>query len=142
MPHEQYITLETARLAKQAGFDWEVNARYAILAKCTVTETTIFREITDFPLQNYNRFDDTFSAPTQAVLQRWLREVKNREVVVDIDPRIAHCYEPMIGTVNKYADDNTPAVKWQRISERQYPTFEAALEAGLQKCLTIIIEQQ
>ena len=84
----------------------------------------------------------TISAPTQAVLQRWLREVKNREVIVDIALLIAHCYEPMLGIVNRYATDNMPAVVWKRIDDaRKYPTYEAALETGLQKCLTLINEE-
>ena len=114
MTHEQFITLETAKLAKQAGFDWYND-----------------------PTISFN-----FSTPTQAVLQRWLREVKNCEVVVDIgiNARTAHTYEPLVAIAH---EEETPAVTWMRFDNgRKYTTYEAALEAGLQKCLTMIIEKQ
>ena len=153
MTDEQFITLETAKLLKKAGFDWECRYYYDTWASPTLFDDRtgeLQYELrtgtmgTDIVPKNYNeRPDGAFaSAPTQAVAQRWLREVKNCEVVVDIDLRIAHCYEPMLGIVNRYATDNMPAVVWKRIDDaRKYPTYEAALETGLQKCLTLINEE-
>lgn len=131
MHHEQFIEFETAKLAKQAGFDWEVNNYYNIRGDLNSL----------YGYRQTNAYRATYSAPTQAVLQRWLREEKNREVVVDIDLRIAHYYEPMIGNYTA-EDECRPAIIWQRIGERKYTNYEAALEAGLQKCLTLLIKKQ
>ena len=80
-----------------------------------------------------------FSAPTQAVLQRWLREVKHKDFTI----------LPWIGRNDK--------TEWSYITGRFYDqiklsqaisneygfsTYESALEAGLRKCLSLIIEKQ
>lgn len=60
--HETYVSLEVAKLLKEAGFDWECPYKYerSIMA-C--------------------RYED-YEKPTLAVAQRWLREVRREYVVV------------------------------------------------------------
>ncbi len=73
--HEQYITLETARLAKQAGFDWKCQYRYSEGHERNDSDPTYIS-----PCDNWNQDNGLYSAPTQAVLQRWLREIKGVEI--------------------------------------------------------------
>ena len=76
---EELITYETAKLLKEKGFDWETNRYYYL------------NELSDFDrydasLENYNTSDQTAtefsSAPTQSLLQRWLRE--KHKIYVDV----------------------------------------------------------
>ena len=71
---DELITLKTDKLAKEKGFDWKVlegldkdgkHIPYALEGGYT----------------NWN--DDTdYSIPTQALLQRWLREVHSLHVII------------------------------------------------------------
>ena len=119
--HEQFITLETAKLAKQAGFDWKVYACYY--------KSSPDRVSTNGPLTcNFNGYafqQIATSAPTQSVLQRWLREVKGWEVFVNV--RYGSNIEYICRVEIAKEGYNTDF----------FPTYEAALEAGLQKCLTL-----
>ena len=155
MTHEEYVNLETAKLLKKAGFDWECPTFYTETFDYRNQDGTgkfEFRRNDNLRYQNPNDDLNSFvnhkgtlleykfemySAPTQAVAQRWLREVKNREVVVDVDMRTAHLYIPLVGTVKPYVEDNMPVVAWKR-SDHKFPSYEAALESGLQHCLKIL----
>ncbi len=156
--HEQFIAPETARLAKQAGFDWECTTYYieeynpSVDAYCGEYRFNEMRgmvypnpndaEHHDFYFKKGTMFEhkvETFSAPTQAVLQRWLREVKNMRLTV----------LPWIGRNDKTEWSYITGRFYDQIklsraigNEYSFDTYEAALEAGLQKCLTLIIEKQ
>ena len=73
-----------------------------------------------------------FTVPTLAVAQRWLREVKG--------------YILEITAVRKNPDDayKTYIEYWYNIFEKgkcgHCDTYEQAQEAGIQKCLTILLE--
>ena len=123
--HEQFITLETAKLAKQAGFDWEVRTYYNTILKelsycyCTnVSNSSLINE----------GYDDgeAFTIPTQAVLQRWLREVKKIHLLMAFSK--AEGWYAYILDTDEYSGT--------------YLTYESALEAGLQMCLTLIINKK
>lgn len=131
MNHEQYIELKNAKLAKQVGFDWECHKVY----KTDVTENlTLFTYTKEEGYKNTSEF--ICSAPTQSVLQRWLREVKGISVEV--------CHVIVV-------EGDTLGIKWwyricylnsnkhDILSPDKFNTYEAALEASLQKCLTLII---
>lgn len=136
MTHEQFITLETARLAKQAGFDWEVYSCYYKSSPDRVsTNGTLTSNFNGYAFQHI-----AISAPTQSVLQKWLREVK--EIIVEpIYDLYDHCF------YCRFA--NNKSKNWQYIVNRYddgevyiklcFNTYESTLEAGLQKCLTLII---
>lgn len=115
--YEQFVILETAKLLKQAGFDWPC--------------TTICKDLSE-------EFGIEYLAPTQAVAMRWLREVKNcilelyfstyidKYTIKIIRPRI-------IKDVRSFKiDDN----------DQFYETYEQASEAGIQKCLKLILEEK
>ena len=147
MIHEEYVSIETAKMLKQAGFDWEVRGVWCIEPANGGNPT---QPNFSFAADNFNNTDNFFdnplcnwySAPTQAVAQRWLREVKGIVVTAeykgkgdDIDSMYfqwGYSYEPLNHTIRD-KQYNVTAI---------YSTYEAALEAGLQKCLTIILEEK
>lgn len=130
MTREQFITLETAELAKQAGFDWECEYRY-------IAEPD-YREPSFVPKPLGNGSSYTYPASTQSVLQRWLREVKNIQIWSEFhNQRSKNGKDGWIACYGFYSS-TIVEIEYTSI----YPTYEAALEAGLQKCLTLLIEKQ
>lgn len=67
--HNEYVSLDIAKLLKKAGFDWAVEDYYS----------HNFQNHT-INFANHNAVGDEFSAPTLAVAQRWLREIKGVQV--------------------------------------------------------------
>ena len=141
--HEQYITLETAKLAKQAGFDWGINTVYKgekLYTDVISFNWNIPRE--DFEKEGSDNLFHTFiqdssnefySSPTQSVLQRWLREEKmvHIEIVTGMGQYVVW-----------FTDCGKKRLLIENHKEATFNTYESALEAGLQKCLTLLIEKQ
>ena len=75
--HECYVSLEVAKLLKEAGFDWEIKTFYFNneLGEAMLGEA-----------KNHNFSYQFISAPTLAVAQQWLREVKNCSIKIDVFP--------------------------------------------------------
>lgn len=128
MTYEQFITLETAKLAKQAGFDWEVYSCYYKSSPDRVsTNGTLTSNFNGYAFQHI-----AISAPTQSVLQKWLRETHHLHITI-----FSSSQESWMFRITK---------PHQKLEDGMYgedfPTYEAALEAGLKKCLTLLIEKQ
>lgn len=132
MIEESYVSFETAKMLKEAGFD----------VPCTSNYMTSKSWWNDLQRANFNASETTYSRPTQALAARWLREVHgihvSSEIIVyprpDRDsmkitgPRIT--WEYCIIPLNK----RTP---WKGSLE-EYKSYEEALEAGLQLALGLI----
>lgn len=132
MTGEEFITLETAKLAKQAGFDWKVYTRYF---------RDKFQE--EDVCMNYNNLDWfgrlSYSATTQSVLQRWLREIKRMCVTIQpLFDKVNGQFNVVVGFTPFIHRMDGEMIIVSLDSER---TYESALEAGLQKCLTLLIEK-
>ena len=86
MIHDEIVTFEVAKLAKEKGFNEKCNFYYQ---KGVIN--------TDGCFNRYNKgVEYICSAPTQSLLQRWLREEK--EIIIAISVDIDHdlhrvCYE-------------------------------------------------
>ena len=126
--HESYVSLEVAKLLKQAEFDWEIESYY--------NDGFFYpHDLTDFITLNYNALKHAnaiYSAPTLAVAQKWLREVKNiflYPIPVHVDKKWNWRY----WYIDVRDKDNTE----QRYSVLNYITYESALEAGIKKCLEL-----
>lgn len=103
---EQHISYETAKLAKEMGFREEVDEYYSSDTKATSV--------------SYNEYP----APTQSILQKWLREKYNIEVFVHPHPILSKTdkyYEVVVDTLYK---------TWSG-----YNSYETALEVGLKEAL-------
>ncbi len=133
---EQIINFNTAKLAKAKGFDIPVFSYYIkerpeliftafedILAYCDIEKSS-----TNIIEYNYNSRDG-ISAPTQSLLQKWLREKHNIEAIVLPDftnskIRIYHAYT-LISQFQPHIllDDNN--------KYKVYTNYEDALEEVL-----------
>jgi hypothetical protein len=67
---EKLITFETAKLAKEKGFNWPVNFYWYN------NKPNDWHESDNDYLFNENEESDHISRPTQSLLQKWLRDVK------------------------------------------------------------------
>lgn len=124
---EELVTLETAKLLKEKGFDW----------KCERTISC------DKIIRRWNRPQDMsccteidgelveFLCPTLYVAQKWLRETKDLHIGICYSHKLFWYYEIMsvsnhvlVGLANR------PSI--------HYNTYEEALEAGIQEALKLI----
>lgn len=80
---EQLISYETAKLAKEKGFDEKVYREYdkSGYLRCTSKSADVVLGPYDELLKSTE-----YPAPTQTLLQKWLREVHNIEVLISRIP--------------------------------------------------------
>lgn len=85
MIHDEIVTYEVAKLAKEKGFNEECRDFYCNdKRQKRITRTSCNRQVTTFDycsnstLEDYDSPKEYFhiAAPTQSLLQRWLREEK------------------------------------------------------------------
>jgi hypothetical protein len=127
---EELIKYNTAKLAKNKGFNWEVTATFNTMLKDNSIPSI------NTSLTNWNLNDEIHkryvSAPTQGLLQKWLREEHN--LFVYVEPTSLGDNAPFIkdswGKV--YYDpwkNNNKGISWD---------YEEALEFALLKALRLI----
>lgn len=126
MIHDELISFETAKLAKEKGFN----------AKC-------YHYYQRGELQSdgcFNRHnkgvDSICSAPTQSLLQRWLREEKGIivEVFVDDDSNM-----PLTYNIHQYKDWNWECVCHHHGNYYAVTDWELCLEDALKYALENLI---
>lgn len=125
---EELVTLETAKLLKEKGFNEFCKD---IINDNGKLMETVYRTNNDLPKSFY-------SCPTQSIAQKWLREIRGVYVYV----------EPVIGKRWKlsFCDFNVPTEEsdWMENEINKgngykvYVTYEEALEAGIQEALMLI----
>lgn len=135
---EQLVSKETAVLAKEKGFDWDVKEAYYAGNN----------QLSDLMREScwdgcpVNSEDEAYlSAPIQSLLQRWLREVHLLEVIsypttVGVYTFKIYLFTKIINVEyfnGRNVDDVTDRSK-------RYDAFEDALESGLQAALNKIIK--
>lgn len=143
--NEKLISFETAKLAKQYGFDIPVIYGYSGLGICKdIVETDYgadfinqYKNLNDIEVSDTEKDTENweewvlYSAPSQSLLQKWLRE-KHHLIII-----VAYQYE----------HDSTPYSYWiykefQSLPINQWVndlnTYEEALELGLQEALKLI----
>lgn len=90
MIHDEICTYEVCKLAKEKGFDEECRDFYCNdKRQKRITRTSCNRQVTSFDycsnstLEDYDSPKEYFhiAAPTQSLLQRWLREKKGIIVI-------------------------------------------------------------
>ena len=122
---EQFVSFDTARMLKEAGFDVPCFNQYT-------ERGTIWH--CDCP-ENFNKSQCATSCPTQALAARWLREVHRIVVNVAYIP-------PHVGRdVWKYFVGGMDDMVWPgdyEPSDRKYETYEEAMEVGLQEAIKLI----
>jgi hypothetical protein len=118
---EELVTLETAKLLKEKGYnEYSVlvigdNGKEAVVA---------FRTNSDLP-------EGAYSRPTQSFATKWLRESKNLHIEISY----------MYGDYWIYDILTLPRHDLVGLSDRpleHYKSYEEALEAGIQEALKLI----
>lgn len=112
---DKLISFETAILAKEKGFNEVCLNNYALDGN------------------SYDRKPVGLSAPTQSLLQDWLREKHNIYIV--ILPTINMCWAFKIINIG---NENIELPPYDGVDAYDYSVYEEALEAGLFEGLKLI----
>ena len=133
---ESIVEFETAKLAKEKGFNWEIRT-YFDFKKFGIKPVEFFNKLN---ANNYSHWDFNLnkkinagyiSAPTQSLLQKWLRE-KHKLIVI-----VSYQYEPDSTSYSYWIyKENKPLPLNQWIDDLY--TYEEALESGLFEALKLI----
>jgi hypothetical protein len=122
---DQLVTFDIARLAKEKGFNEEVRDWYN-----PTQDDELKPEGGGDMLEKYNSTDHLLSAPTQSLLQRWLREVHVVNVWVRHVTDDYYICETTFKKKNK---------EWlYKIVDTHFIKYEDALEKGLIEALKLI----
>lgn len=145
---ERLITFDTAKLAKEKGFDLEFcNVGWHGDFGDLKGDSYPFLGTYSFYKSMYcnNKDEHQIQRPTQSLLQRWLREIHNIEVNANVNfynkkVKLGYYYtidkfdENNIHDGKNYDDDQISIIG----KEESNNTFEEALEIGLQEALKLI----
>ena len=127
--HEYYVSLEVAKLLKEAGFNWKCDKIHF----CYIEDDHMWNlEDNDKQVNRVLKLDYCLLAPTLDVTQRWLREVKNIEV------NVLCVY---IGDDKKYSYTVFEGKYDHELIDEGFDTYEEAQESGIKKALEIILEK-
>lgn len=120
---EELVTLETAKLLKEKGFNEYCKN---VIDINNILNETLYRTNGNLPKQ-------CFSLPTQSIAQKWLRETKNLHITI-YNSASGYTYDISkadMGTVLYcFLEGPNDAGNWD--------TYEEALENGIQKALKLI----
>lgn len=122
---EQLITKETAKLAKEKEFK---NGGISFYDRDSPELITGIYYVNDD--ENLN----TYEAPTQSLLQRWLREIQGVNVIVLCDYRFQPEPIELVGYSYKINNKDL-TINEATEPDVRYDTYEEALEIGLQEAL-------
>ena len=131
MIEESYVSFDTARMLKEAGFNIPCRGVY-------VTDRTGYYEFREYDnKQTTNDLcwnaDDGFQyeylAPTQALAAKWLREIHGIDIVIDVIDEKDYCCDIFQNKQRK------------SIAESVKQSFEEVLEDGLKYALSLIKKQ-
>jgi hypothetical protein len=145
---ETLISFETAKLAKEKGFDWKVIYGYNTLQKIEDIVNTDYAPDLKYQYSNINQYNISdkeketesdwerwliYSAPTQSFLQKWLREIHDMHIHITLN-QFGYGYMYAIMKIK-------PAeciVYLQGGAAHKLLVYEDALEEGLQRMLNLI----
>lgn len=129
MIHEDIVTYEVAKLAKEKGFSGDTRHIY--------DEET--KELIECKfVANHNSEDEIISAPTQSLMQRWLREKKGLCLSVEAYPTLAIIRKVCFAWVIKSGSDGH--FMESNDSLQTFYSYELALEDGLKYALENLVE--
>lgn len=142
---EQLVSFETAKLAKEKGFDIEIYSYFwdDDGDVCEIDEKDALDSFED-NWNNDTKYSDYYSRPTQSLLQKWLRDIHN----IDVQPVCNYHYklgkQYYLGIIFTNTDKKVDTIiiketdKFLDTINRHYNSYEEALEKGLQEALKVI----
>lgn len=121
---EELVSFETAKLAHQKGFNIPTPQYYDLIRNKQVTYLNL-EENEYYKNDNPNMY----SKPTQSLLQKWLREVHNIDILIEF-----------VDDVNKiiYGYYLAKNKEYKNVNNKGFKIYEEALEKGLQEALKLI----
>lgn len=122
MIEEQFVSLETAKMLKDAGFDAPCYMQYS---ERGVQWNASYPE-------NFNADDWGCSCPTQALAARWLREVHG----IHVFPVYQYLPEKWSYVIQDMAYVNSE--KGTKLHTDVFDSCEESLEAGLRETIKLI----
>ena len=124
---EQLVTFEVAKLAKDRGFDIGVNDEWVHNTNEPLDNEYYTRHWSD--RYNFNKHD-YISAPSQSLLQRWLREKHNIHVSSDLNDSTPTNINFVYCVTTSYNNWNSENYG-NYTSTKLFNSYEEALEEGL-----------
>lgn len=118
---EDYVSLETAKMLKEKGFDEPVLSQYSKAGSVWVCSEP----------ENFNDSKDCFSRPTLYEAQKWILTKFGIHIWILDDMysgKWIYCFEK----IGKREKNNSI------VSEESYNTFQQALDAGIREALKMI----
>ena len=119
---EKLISFETAGLAKEKGFDEPCRWHYT--QNSPKREPQLFSS--EFEPESLNTWNGRYSTPTQSLLQKWIRETHNLDIIVSSN-LIGYGYL----IYRRYPPKNI-------LNKTLFQYYEEALEAGLLEALKLL----
>lgn len=141
--HEYYVSLEVAKLLKEAGFKWFINSAYKD-GVLVFQGNLLCDNFNGKHYENSTRHE-FFSAPSLDVAQRWLREVKHLDISISYDPTIKiQPYVYYIHDIDEKFDDIFGIISpvAHSYSDGYFDIYEEAQEAAIKEALEIILEKK
>ena len=139
---EQRVSFEVAKLAAQVGYDWSDKKIYNTIGQLWDAH---------YPTAKNSDIESGMAcvAPTQSLLQKWLRDIHDIKIFIDYQPigsdDYEYCYKIMYEEGNaKRQYERTKTIEslndWGSGYNNVYPadTYEQVLEAALKKALELI----
>ena len=135
---EDFVNLETAKLLKEKGFNWQCRNFYreenGEWFKRTTYEHNYFN--TDVP-----RWENCYACPTLQMALKWIREEKHFYIQIMLDSLACggHLgYYIVIQDINSDFEEVSPAVNDN--DDVFFSTHEAATEAAIKYCLENLVK--
>jgi len=130
---EQLISYETAKLAKEKDFDWMVRADYE---NGNLNPSSRLED-----WNNFHKELNIISAPTQALLQKWLRDEHGWHIILIPVVTMGYTFKIMKVwkkdfTVEGGLELETPPYK--EVHAWDYRDYEEALENALVEVLKLL----
>lgn len=122
MIEESYVSFDTAKLLKDIGFNVPVNTSYS---EDRNPEYDLFPN-------NFNKLQDKFSRPTQALAARWLREVHKLHVFAK------RIYEYALDKFSWGYYIQSSNYEYCKNFEIGFDEYEQAMEDGLREAIKLI----
>ena len=150
--HECYVSLEVAKLLKEAGFDWEVNHSYPNISALDNSCSGYMEDLSFYNNLNDGKYGG-LSAPTLEVAQRWLRKIKNIEIYISWEIEFEekelnwnkrrYCYDidTHVNSIPLLSIDDDYWAEGYHTFGNSYSTYEEAQEEGIKKALEIILQK-
>lgn len=134
MIREEICTYEVCKLAKEKGFPQDVFGTCEMKSSCYVDDGRFYKDGCICPIE------DAYTAPTQSLLQRWLREEKGIIVEVIAYPTCSNNKKNCYWWSIKQNSDGI-CYQYEECSDTLYgfsfafDTYELALEDALKYAL-------